>query len=91
MLLTGMQDTYSMSDRHLGRNRHLAAGRPIRMALAAGHKFPSTFKSVALMRHVAMRPIDSRANNVNLVTGLRHSDTHIAFEGLDVMLVRLGS
>jgi molybdenum cofactor cytidylyltransferase len=66
----------------------LAAGRSSRVSPAAGHKLLSTFEGIPLVRRVTMRALNSHANNVDLVTGFRHSDIAHCLEGLDITIAR---
>ncbi len=62
----------------------LAAGRSSRMSPDAGHKLLSTFDGVPLVRRMALRAIESKANHVHAVTGFKHEEIEACLVGLDM-------
>lgn len=64
----------------------LAAVRPSTMSPAAGHKLLSTFDGIPLVRRMALRAVESKANDVYAVTGFRHKQIKACLVGLDVTI-----
>ncbi len=64
----------------------LAAGRSSRMSPDAGHKLLSTFNGVPLVRRMALRAIESMANDVYAVTGFTHKQIEACLVGLDMTI-----
>ncbi|MBO9124041.1 MULTISPECIES: nucleotidyltransferase family protein [unclassified Rhizobium] len=62
----------------------LAAGRSSRMSPDIGHKLLAKFDGIPLVRRVALRATESKAEHVYAVTGFRHEDIEDCLASLDV-------
>lgn len=65
----------------------MAAGRASRMGEGAGHKLLADFDGKPLVRRMAERALESRADMVAAVTGYRTDDISAALDGLDLTVI----